>query len=417
MQTASRKDPNTRFASFSLWVPALAMTLVSLISYIDRNTLALLAPTILQETQLTNEEYGWIISAFSVLYMLGNPLWGGLLDRIGVRAGMFLAVSFWTLASVSHAFASSFWSFALARAALGFGEGATFPGGLRTVMQTLPPRWRSRGIAVAYSGGSLGAILTPLIVTPVAAAWGWRGAFWFTGLIGAAWLLFWRAVAQRPELRHHQEITASAFTRPSFRDPRLWSYMAAYALGGLPLAFVLYHAAIYLGQALGQTQWNMGKLLWIPPLGWELGYFFWGWVVDRTHARSAEGSQVFRKLFFAMMLLSLPLALASRTASVGPLMAHLFFAMFIAAGFVIVSVAYATHVFSADRSGFLAGLGAGSWSLVVAFAMPRFGRLFDQRRYDAAFLLAALLPVVGWALWRLLEAQHNPAPSKSERSL
>ena len=64
------------------------MMVVSTISYIDRNTLALLAPTILREAHLSNEQYGFIISAFSVAYMLGNPLWGYALDRIGVRAGM-----------------------------------------------------------------------------------------------------------------------------------------------------------------------------------------------------------------------------------------------------------------------------------------------------------------------------------------
>jgi ACS family hexuronate transporter-like MFS transporter len=381
------------------------MTLVSLISYIDRNTLALLAPTILKETGLSNEQYGWIISSFSVMYMLGNPLWGTLLDRIGVRTGMLGAVGFWTLASVSHAFASGFWSFAVARAALGFGEGATFPGGLRTVMQTLPPHWRSRGIAVAYSGGSLGAVLTPLIVTPIAAAAGWRGAFWFTGLIGVLWLGAWLAVGRRPDLEHRRTAEHVAASRPSLLDPRVWSYMSAYALGGVPLAFVLYNAALYLGQAMGQPQLAIGKLLWIPPLGWEAGYFFWGWLMDRTGARTGAATLAFRRLFFAMMLLSLPLAVASRTGSVAVLMFQMFFAMFAAAGFVIVSVAYATYVFSAESSGFLAGLGAGSWSAVVALVMPRFGRLFDQRDYDTAFLTAAVIPVLGWALWRVLDAQ------------
>ncbi len=79
-------------------------------------------------------------------------------------------------------------------------EGATFPGAVRTVVQTLPPSSRSRGIAVAYSGGSLGALLTPLLVTPIAAYWGWRGAFWATGVVGAVWLLVWLLQGRRPEL-------------------------------------------------------------------------------------------------------------------------------------------------------------------------------------------------------------------------
>src|SRR5664279_4665763 len=117
------------------WAPAVSMLLVSLISYVDRSTLAILAPTILHETRLNNEQYGYIVLAFSIAYMLANPIWGWVLDRFGLRRGMAAAVACWTLASMAHVFASGFWSFGVARAMLGFGEGATFPGGLRTVVQ------------------------------------------------------------------------------------------------------------------------------------------------------------------------------------------------------------------------------------------------------------------------------------------
>ena len=70
------------------WIPSVTMLLVSLISYIDRNTLALLSPTILSETGMTAEQYGWIISAFSIAYMVSNPVWGKLLDRFGLPSGM-----------------------------------------------------------------------------------------------------------------------------------------------------------------------------------------------------------------------------------------------------------------------------------------------------------------------------------------
>ncbi len=383
----------------SQWIPAIAMMLVSLISYIDRNTLALLAPTILKETNLDAEQYGWIISAFSIAYMIGNPVWGRVLDRAGVAYGMIAAVGFWTLASVSHVFAAGFWMFAVARAALGFGEGATFPGGLRTVVQTLKPHQQSRGIAVAYSGGALGAVVTPILVTPIAAQWGWRGAFWFTGLIGALWIAMWLIVGRRPEVRHSLPTVASNLAHPRFGDPRLWAYMSLYALGCLPLAFVLYGSSLYLAKGLGLPQIQIGKLLWIPPLGWEVGYYFWGWVIDRTGLRE-KGR--FRGLFLLLTALSLPLAAATHTGSLAMSMALMAFAMFIAGGFVVAVMAYGIATFSSQHAGFLAGLSAGSWSAAVAVLMPVFGRLFDQRRYDDAFLLASLVPVVGFGVWIVL---------------
>jgi ACS family hexuronate transporter-like MFS transporter len=372
------------------------MMFVSLISYIDRNTLALLAPTILRETHLNAEQYGFIISAFSIAYMIGNPVWGILLDRIGLAVGMSVAVFFWSAASGAHAFASGFYTFAAARALLGFGEGSTFPGALRTAIQTLPAVNRSRGIAVAYSGGSLGAIVTPIIVTPIAARYGWRAAFLMTGLVGLVWLAGWLFVSR--DLQKPSPSTEGS--KPKLTDGRLWAFMAAYAMGGLPLAFVIYGAAIYLNQARGLSQITIGALLWIPPLGWELGYFFWGWVTDRFHLK---GGIPYDRLLMAAMLLSLPLAVTSWAPAVPLVMFQLFFAMFVAAGFVILAIAYATDVFSSRNAGLIAGIGAGSWSAVVALVMPLFGRLFDQHRYEAAFTLAAVFPVAGYALWRVMD--------------
>src|SRR6516165_10879235 len=82
------------------WLPAVSMMLVTTLSYIDRNTLALLAPSILHDTHLSNEQYGFIISGFSIAYMLCNPLWGRIIDRLGVRMSMAVGVTLWTLASV-----------------------------------------------------------------------------------------------------------------------------------------------------------------------------------------------------------------------------------------------------------------------------------------------------------------------------
>jgi ACS family hexuronate transporter-like MFS transporter len=388
------------------------MMLVSLVSYVDRNTLALLAPTILAELHLSAEQYGWMISAFSVAYMIGNPLWGAALDRIGLRYGMFLAVALWTAASASHALASTFAGFALARALLGFGEGATFPGGLRAA-QALPPAQRSRGIAVAYSGGSLGAILTPLVVTPIASAYGWRAAFLCTGLAGILWLGLWLVLGHAPPPPTATPTPAmEPAARVSLAEPRLWAFIAAYALGALPLGFVLYGAPIYLHAALGQSQQALGRVLWLPPLGWEVGYFFWGWVMDRASRGGRRGdvrASTYTKILGCLTLLCLPLAATRALGGVAPVLAVFFLATFAAAGFVIASLTYAARFFSAGDTGLIAGVGAGSWSLVVALLMPLLGRLFDRHAYGTAFAIAAAVPVLGFALWAAIHRARGSA--------
>ena len=379
------------------------MMLVSMISYIDRNTLAILSPTILKQTGLSVEQYSYIVSVFSFAYMAGNPIWGWLLDRLGVRRGMLTAVSIWTLASASHAFARGFWSFATARGLLGFGEGATFPGGLRTVMQSLPVESRSRGVAIAYSGGSLGAVVTPWIVTPIAAQYGWRGAFWFTGFVGLLWLIVWSVVSRRPELRqvHTSAQDDSVTARPGITDKRLWSFMSLYALGGLPLAFVLYYSAIYWSSVMGKTQADLAYVLWIPPLGWEIGYFAWGWITDRLPRGHRFLPALWKQVVFLTIAGGL-LALVPHTASYPASVALMAFAMFIGAGFVIAAMSYVTRIYSVRDSGLIAGLGAGSWSAIVALSSPVTGHLFDQHEYRAAFMIVAAVPFAGFALFTFL---------------
>ena len=379
------------------WLPAVSMMLVTTLSYIDRNILALLAPTILREAHLSNAQYGFIISAFSITYMLGNPLWGRIVDRIGVRISMTTAVSLWTLASVSHAFARGFGGFLAARAALGFGEGASFPGAFRAVTQTLPRSTRMRGIGIAYSGASLGAIVTPILITPLAAEWGWRAAFWFTGAFGAIWIALWSFVSRRRDLARPAVIVES-HARPRWNDTQLWAFISAYALGGSPIAYVLYVAPIYLSEALHKSQLEIGHILWIPPLGSEIGCFFWGWVMDRLAQRGSSLAAL-RRQFLVLTLLILPLAVVPHIHSYWITVAILSLAMFVVAGYVSSSLAYATWHYSVVHSGLLAGVGSGTWSAVVALFMPVVGRLFDLHRYHAAFALATLLPVAGYASW------------------
>src|SRR5580693_10666845 len=175
---------NQPVTGLRMWVPVLLMMTCSWLSYIDRQALAVISPMVLKDTGLTAGDYADAVSAFSIAYMIGNPLWGSLLDFVGLRLGMLIAVGIWTVASASHAWMTGLLGFAAARALLGFGEGATFPGGLRTAANSLPLSRQSRGMGISYSGASVGAIVAPLVITPIALRFGWRAAFLFTGGLG-----------------------------------------------------------------------------------------------------------------------------------------------------------------------------------------------------------------------------------------
>src|SRR5690242_1982326 len=163
--------------TWQMWVPCAAMAACSWLSFFHRTILAALAPTILKETGLTAQQFASINAYFFVAYTLGNPLWGSVLDFVGLRVGMLLGVTLWTAASVSHGWMVAFAGFAAARALLGLGEGVTFPGGLRTAVESLPATRRGRAVALSFSGGTLGGVAAPLIAVPLALRYGWRTAF------------------------------------------------------------------------------------------------------------------------------------------------------------------------------------------------------------------------------------------------
>ena len=175
--------------------------------------------------------------------------------------------------------------------------------------------------------------------------------------------------------------------------------MSAYALGALPLGFVLYSSALYLAKPLGFSQAFIGKVMWIPPLGWEVGYFVWGWLSDRALDQGQPRIASLGRMLGVCAVLNVGFIFIPWIGNVWGVLALMFLAMFVASGFVVLSVAYATYVYSSDSAGLIAGTGAGSWSLMVAIVMPLFGRLFDLGRHAEAFWIAAAIPFAGYAGW------------------
>jgi ACS family hexuronate transporter-like MFS transporter len=405
-RSASSLAADPRSTSHSWW-PVTMMLACSLLSYMDRQILAVLSPMILADLKLNAEKYAEIISSFSVAYMLGNPAWGAVLDRIGLRRGMTIAVTIWTVACGAHAVLSGFLGFAVARAILGFGEGATFPGGLRTASDWLPAHQQSRGLAVAYSGGSLGAIITPLIVTPIALAYGWRAAFIVTGVAGLAWVFAWRTTV---DFSAGSGATQTRrFTLPNPFERRFWSLVAAYGICALPIGVILYLAPLYLAQVIGLTQGQLGRILWLPPLGWEIGYFFWGWFIDRFAAGNARPAW----LFWSLAALGLPLIVVPRLHAAAAVLGLMFWSMFIASGFVVGSLRTGALAYPREQTGLVAGIGAGSWSLIVAMLLPSLGRMFDRHHYANAFLFVGIVPVIGVLCWQALTLPSDSAAAST----
>jgi ACS family hexuronate transporter-like MFS transporter len=403
---------------WQVWVPCIGMALCSWLSFVDRQVLNILAPTIIKDTGLTNQDFTAATSFFFLTYTLGNPVWGTVIDYIGLRKGMLLAVAVWTAASMSHSMMASFAGFALARAVLGVGEGGTFPGGLRTAVETLSPAQRGRGIALSFSGGTIGAVMMPLLLGPLAISYGWRNAFLATGVLGVVWMVIWAFIARPPYLPASTARPAKAMW-PNFGERRVWSLIFSYALPAISPGPVLTILALYLGQGLHLTQAQVNNLVWIPPLTWGIGYFFWGWVADKFAATNARPVG----LMLFLTVASLTLGFATQTAS--PLLAIglIGFSTFIGGGFQMVALKAASFAFPREQSAMMTGIASGSWSLVNFVLLNAIGagvtigglrilpgaNWLNAQQWPAIFWLIAVLPAVGVGLWLALSASQKPA--------
>jgi ACS family hexuronate transporter-like MFS transporter len=185
--------------SHKRWLVVLVLAAFSVINYVDRQALSVLAPTLRKELGITTEQYSYVISTFLAAYALGYAINGRLLDRIGVKLGMALALGFWSLAGMAHAAILGWLSLAAARFMLGLGQSANPPGGMKAISEWIPTRERGLCSAIFSNANSLGAVLAPPIVAALTLWLDWRWAFLITGGAGFVLLAVWLWFYDSPE--------------------------------------------------------------------------------------------------------------------------------------------------------------------------------------------------------------------------
>lgn len=181
------------------WIILALLFFATTINYIDRSILSLIKPEYLdKELGWTNTQYGYVNSAFQFAYALGLLGFGWFIDRFGTKIGYTVSIVFWSVAAAGHAAVGSVMGFANARVFLGLGEGGNFPAAIKTVAQWFPRAERAFANALFNSGSNIGSVIAPLVVLPVAAAWGWRSTFVIAGAVGILWVFFWIPLFRNP---------------------------------------------------------------------------------------------------------------------------------------------------------------------------------------------------------------------------
>jgi ACS family hexuronate transporter-like MFS transporter len=266
------------------------------INYIDRQALSVLAPVIQRELLISSLQYSYAVNAFLIVYSPMYFVMGRVLDRLGTRWGLTLAVIWWSLAETLHGAVVGIKTLCLFRAMLAIGEAAIIPAGVKAVAEWCNPKQRGLAIGVFETGMSLGPVLAPPIVVWIALRYSWREAFVWTGIVGLIWAISWM-VFYRPRMALISS-TASAeelSDAPAvikwgdlFRSKSAWAVGLGRFFGDPIWYFYLFWLPKYLADSKGLSVMLMGELAWIPYVGSLLGSLsggaFSSWLVKRGAA-------------------------------------------------------------------------------------------------------------------------------------
>lgn len=292
------------------WWLAVLLFFASVLNYLDRQTLSILAPTMQKDLAITDAQYASSVNLFLVAYTISYVLSGRIVDKLGIRASMMLFVGWWSLANMLTGFARSFACLGGVRFMLGLGEAGNY-----TVAPKLVSEWfsaRERGLAVAiYSlGGTIGATIAPVVVVAIASRWSWQSAFVTTGALGFVWLIPWLMIGDSPTsskriTQAEADVIADAVAESDAAEPPaekltegqrwravlgmrdVWVLMLGRLLTDPVWYFYQFWFAKYLHSARGLTQQQL-SVTWVIFLAADIGVLAGGFFSSRLIGKGRQ---------------------------------------------------------------------------------------------------------------------------------
>jgi ACS family hexuronate transporter-like MFS transporter len=398
----------------------------TVINYISRQTFSVLAPVITRELHLSHTDLSKVFSAFQFSYA-GMWLIGGvLLDIIGTRLGLTLAVIWWSLISMITGFADSIFSFEAFRFLLGIGEGCNWPGASKAVAEWFPASERGVAVAIFDSGSSVGGVIAALAVPWVAILIGWRYAFALSGLLGLLWLIAWLSVYQ--PLDRHPRVTAEERAMilggrdtpmvsaqqgigrwlSLLKQPTVWGIVLARGLTDPIWWFYVFWLPQYLSDARGFSLKQIAAFAWVPFIAGDLGNFTGalssGFLIKR-------GMPVVRARKWVCVISSMPVLAGIPAATVHNPYGALFlisFAVWGYASFSTMALTFPSDLFPQDVVASVTGLSGCGAGLAGALFTLLVGWLVDRFSYYPAFFLAGTIPLLATSSVLLLIHPAQP---------
>jgi sugar phosphate permease len=419
-EAAAFKPTSTR------WVVLFLISLMYLLTYMDRSNISVAAPAIAKEFGLSKTAMGFVFSAFLWAYAIGQIPGGWLGDRFGPRRVLLATIPFWSLTVVATGLATGAISLIAIRFILGLSEAGAFPIATRAMQLWFAKSERGLVHGVTHSFSRFAVAITPFVAVSIMIAFGWRTIFYIFGLAGLLWsaafYLFYRnrpeehKSVNQAELAHIRGRNPDGSIQPSvdpksrpavpwktiFGSPNMWCIAAGYGCFFYGTYFFLTWFPTYLIEYRHLSLKSLGFVASLPLLAGMVGDIAGGSLTDRVFKKTG-------KLKFARRIVAAPCLLTSSaclvpaatthsaTTAVVCLTASLFFLE------MVIGPAWAVPMdVGGEYSGTVTGVMNMSGALAASLSPVVFGFFAERGFWIAPFLVTAGMLLSGALIWTFL---------------
>ena len=411
------------------WMIGLVM-LGAVINYLTRSSLAVAAPTVLKELDISTAEYSYITAAFQGAIML-QPLCGYVLDVIGLKFGYAMFAVAWSIICMLHGFATNWQMLAVLRGLLGLAEGSANPAGMKAVSEWFPAKERGMAGGIYNIGASFGSMLAPPLVVWAILHYNWQSAFVITGALGLVWVAIWLLLYDAPA-RHRrlskseaQHIAAGQERhlegdgkRPSvssiIRQRNFWGIALPRFLADPAWGTLSFRVPLYLTTVRGFDLKQIAMFAWLPFLAADLGCLFGPTVVLWLQKRGVRLINARRGAFTVGAVMMMGVAFVGFMDNAYAAIALLSLAGFAHQTLSVTVITMSSDLFRRNEVATVAGMCGTFGNLGLLIFSLLIGGLMSSVGYTPFFVSLAVLDLVAAVLlWTLVrEPVRADAPVK-----
>ena len=408
------------------WLVLLLISLMYMITYMDRTGISIAAPAMSKQFGLSQTQLGFVFSAFLWAYAIGQIPAGWCADRFGPRLIFLIIVPCWSVMTALTASARGFVSLLGIRFIFGLAEAGAFPSATRAMQLWFPKEERGIVQGVTHSFSRLAVAIVPFIAVSIMVAFGWRWIFYAFGFAGLLWsfafyLLYRNLPEQHPSVNQLElvyirgqnpdgstKLSLDPRRRPSapwktiLRSPNMWYIAAGYCCFYYGTYFFVTWFPIYLLEYRHLSLKSVGIMASLPLLAGMVGDIAGGTLTDRIYKKTG-------KLKFARRIIAAPAMLASGVCLIPAATAHsawtailcltasLFFLE------LVISPAWAVPMdVGGEYSGTVSGVMNMGGSLAASLSPIIFGALVQRGLWVTPFFISAGVLLTGGLIWAFL---------------